>query len=157
MEWRRFPALGVDLLYDLLALRCAVFVVEQASAYLDVDGRDRDAAHLLAFAPAPDGRDALAGALRMTGPDATGHAALGRIVTAPWARRGGLGTRLIVEGLARLDAEHPDAPARLSAQGHLTAYYARFGFRVTSPEYDDGGVPHHDMARPAQGGSAART
>ena len=27
--WQRFPDLGVDNLYDLLALRCRVFILEQ--------------------------------------------------------------------------------------------------------------------------------
>ena len=42
-----FADLGVDALYDCLALRDAVFVVEQDSVYGDVDGLDRVALHLL--------------------------------------------------------------------------------------------------------------
>ena len=49
--WSRFAGLGVDNLYDALALRCRVFVLEQGP-YLDPDGLDRHSWHLL-------GRDAL--------------------------------------------------------------------------------------------------
>ena len=44
-RWCRFDDLGVDALYDVLALRCRVFIVEQA-AYQDPDGLDRHAWHL---------------------------------------------------------------------------------------------------------------
>ena len=44
--WQRFPDLGVDNLYDLLALRCRVFILEQGP-YLDPDGVDRQSWHLL--------------------------------------------------------------------------------------------------------------
>ena len=44
--WSRFADLGVDNLYDALALRCRVFVLEQGP-YLDPDGIDRHAWHLL--------------------------------------------------------------------------------------------------------------
>ena len=44
--WSRFADLGIDNLYDALALRCRVFVLEQGP-YLDPDGIDRLAWHLL--------------------------------------------------------------------------------------------------------------
>ena len=44
--WTRFEGLGVDGLYDALALRCRVFILEQGP-YLDPDGLDRSAWHLL--------------------------------------------------------------------------------------------------------------
>ena len=48
--WARFDDLGVHALYDILALRCRVFILEQG-AYLDPDGADLQAWHL-------QGRDA---------------------------------------------------------------------------------------------------
>ena len=44
--WKRFEALSLDELYDALALRCRVFILEQG-AYLDPDGLDRVSWHLL--------------------------------------------------------------------------------------------------------------
>jgi ElaA protein len=48
MNWQflRFCDLGVDNLYDALALRCQVFIMEQG-AFLDTDGVDRHCWHLL--------------------------------------------------------------------------------------------------------------
>ena len=41
-QWSRFADLGVDNLYDALALRCRVFILEQGP-YQDPDGVDREA------------------------------------------------------------------------------------------------------------------
>ena len=38
--WQRFADLGVDGVYDMLALRARVFILEQGP-YLDPDGIDR--------------------------------------------------------------------------------------------------------------------
>ena len=144
LAWRDWAGLGQDGLHDLLALRCAVFVVEQASPYLDVDGRDREAAHLLAL----EG-ERLVGALRLLPPGDDGAVWLGRIVVAPPARGAGLGRRLLAEGLARAAREHPRAPVRLGAQSRMRDWYAGFGFAPVGAEYDDAGIAHVDMARPA--------
>ena len=74
--WARFVELSLDDLYDALALRCRVFVLEQGP-YLDPDGLDRQAWHLL-------GRDeagALQVYLRVVDPGAKyAEPAIGRVV-----------------------------------------------------------------------------
>jgi ElaA protein len=55
-RWCRFEDLGVNSVYDMLALRAKVFILEQGP-YLDPDGADRRAWHLL-------GRDETSGDLR---------------------------------------------------------------------------------------------
>src|SRR3984957_9994022 len=40
LDWRRWADLSAPLLYALLQFRQAIFVVEQASPYADLDGRD---------------------------------------------------------------------------------------------------------------------
>ncbi|GEM_PF-6720874 len=47
LEWRDFAELSPGLLYELLQFRQAIFVVEQASPYADLDGLDAQARHLL--------------------------------------------------------------------------------------------------------------
>ena len=47
-SWRRFEDLGVDGVYDMLALRAKVFVLEQGP-YLDPDGADRHAWHPVSY------------------------------------------------------------------------------------------------------------
>ena len=95
--WARFAGLSLDDLYDALALRCRVFILEQGP-YLDPDGLDREAWHLL-------GRDAagtLQAYLRVVDPGAKfAEPSMGRVITAPEVRGSGAGRTLVAEGLAR--------------------------------------------------------
>ena len=144
-RWTGFDGLSGHDVYDLLALRQRVFVVEQACAYLDADGRDASAMHLLAR----DARGALLGCLRVLPPG--GHfevRAIGRVVTAPEARALRLGHGLMREALARIEGEWGEIPLALAAQAHLTRFYAAHGFVAASEPYDEDGIPHIDMRRP---------
>jgi ElaA protein len=140
-SWQRFAALGVDGLYDALALRCRVFVLEQGP-YLDPDGVDRDSWHLL-------GRDdggALLAYLRVVDAGIKyDEPSIGRVVVAPEARSRGLGRRLVNEGLARTGP----VAVRISAQAHLERFYGSFGFGAVGAPYLEDGIPHVEMLRKA--------
>ena len=145
IAWRcaPFAALTTDELYRILALRQAVFVVEQTCPYLDADGRDRDASHL--WTDAADGTRALACA-RLFAPGARyAEACIGRVATAAEARRTGLGRALMREAIARLTAAHGPVPIRIGAQRYLERFYGELGFVTASPEYDEDGIPHVEM------------
>jgi ElaA protein len=138
----RYDDLDRDLLYEVLALRARVFVLEQHCMYLDPDGRDALARHLLAF------RDtALVGYLRIL-PAAVvfPEQAIGRVVVTSEERRHGLGRALMHEALRSIDLSGPE-PVALSAQAHLVAWYESFGFRPTSDPYEEAGIDHVDMLR----------
>jgi ElaA protein len=143
--WCRFAELGVDALYDLLALRCQVFIVEQVP-YLDPDGVDRAAWHLL-------GRDdagALAAYLRVVDPGARYHEpSIGRVAVATTARGQGLGRVLMLEGLARTAQVWPGRAIRIGAQAHLARFYGSLGFVPVGEPYDEDGIVHIEMLRAA--------
>ena len=146
-SWRYepFAALSVDELYRLMALRQRVFVVEQACAYLDADGWDHHADHLWL----EDG-DAAVACLRAFAPGVKhAEAVLGRIVTAPERRGTGLGHALVAEGLAQLERAHGPVPVRISAQAYLEHFYRQHDFDRASDNYDEDGIPHLLMVRPA--------
>lgn len=130
-----FAELSTRELYDLLRLRAEVFVVEQECAYLDPDGRDDEPGtrHIWIGSPV----DAY---LRVL--DDGDARRIGRVVTRPTARSGGLAARLVEHTLA-----HTAGPWRLDAQSHLTGWYARFGFVVCGPEFLEDGIPHTPMER----------
>lgn len=137
-----FAELDTRTLYDLLRLRVDVFVVEQACAYPELDGRDTEPGtrHLwLAAAGAP------AAYLRVLS-EPGDVARIGRVVVAPAARGAGAAGQLMT---AALDVVGERA-AVLDAQAHLVAFYARHGFAATGPEYLEDGIPHVPMARPAR-------
>ena len=124
--------------YALWRLRQQVFVVEQASPYPDLDGRDTEpgTAHFLAE---DDGT--LVGCLRLL--DDGAWARIGRVVVAPEARGRGLADALMRAALAEVG----DRRARLDAQVGLAGWYAGYGFEVTGPEYVEDGIPHLPMER----------
>ncbi len=47
LKWYQFSELTVEQLYAVIMLRSEVFVVEQRCPYLDPDGNDKQALHLL--------------------------------------------------------------------------------------------------------------
>ena len=47
IECKAFTELSVDNLYEILALRSEVFVVEQNCIFLDLDHKDQYALHLM--------------------------------------------------------------------------------------------------------------
>lgn len=141
-EWRRFDALSPSLLYELLRFRQAIFVVEQASPYPDLDDRDQGADHLLLWQNA-----ALAGCLRLIPYPDEKRVVIGRVAIAPALRRKGLARLMMAEALARWAADYPACAVALAAQTYLVRFYETLGFRPISPPYDDCGVPHVEMRR----------
>lgn len=136
--------LTVDQLYRILAVRQAVFVVEQTCPYQDADGRDRDAVHL--WAEADDG--AILAYARLFAPGARYvEACIGRVITAPEARRTGLGRALMTEAIARCAARWGPGPIRLGAQRYLERFYGDLGFVPDGEPYDEDGIPHVEMVR----------
>lgn len=139
--------LDTATLYELLALRTQVFVVEQNCPYLETDGQDLvgDSCHLLA-------RDesGLVGYLRLLDPQPmNGEVVIGRVLTAERARGSGLGHRLMERGLVECGQRWPGVPVYLSAQAHLQGYYGRYGFVAVTEVYLEDGIPHIGMRRAA--------
>lgn len=128
-----------------------MFVVEQECVYLDPDGLDPEATHLLGrLGPGPDGELlAYARWYLEDGPEGR-LVRLGRIVTARDHRGRGLGLRTVEEALARIADEHPHLPVRMHAQTHLVGFYESFGFIAAGEPFDEDGIPHVAMARPAR-------
>ena len=147
MRWTAlsFPELSVDDLYELLALRQLVFVVEQRCPYLDCDGKDRAAIHLLGRDD--DGR--LVAYARLLSPGTSfAEASIGRVVTHPAVRRTGAGRELMSEAIARTRMAFGPGPIRIGAQQYLERFYGDLGFRIASAPYDEDGIPHVEMLLP---------
>jgi ElaA protein len=141
--WLRFNDLGVDNLHDALQLRARVFILEQGP-YLDVDGLDRHAWHLL-------GRDhegALVAYLRVVDPGLKyNEPSIGRVVTASEVRGSGQGRALMHEGLSGCARQWPGRAIRISAQAHLQRFYSALGFSAVGAEYLEDEIPHLEMLR----------
>lgn len=158
-QWARMPDLRSEELYAALAARQQAFAVEQNCAYLDADGLDAHAWHLLGWdadCTVTGAGDGLAAYLRVVDPGRKfAEPSIGRVLTVA-ARRGvGLGRALMVEGIARCAMVWPGRPIRIAAQQRLEAFYASLGFRPVSAAYDEDGIVHVDMVLgPAWGPSS---
>ena len=115
-QWLRFDQLTTSQLYALLRLRSEVFVVEQNCVFLDMDGLDDQAMHLLgvrvATPTAANTPELVAYARCFPAGVAFEEASIGRVVTKPSARGGGLGHLLMAEAVRALQQHWgPQAPS----------------------------------------------
>jgi ElaA protein len=143
-RWKTFADLTSVEVYEMLAARSAVFVVEQNCVYADIDGLDPQAWHLLAYgAEAGAGLPPLAGYLRVLLPDADDtDLRIGRVLTMAPFRGIGLGNAMLEHVLVQIRAQWPGTPIRLHAQAHLQGFYGAFGFAPVSAIHNEDGIPH---------------
>lgn len=147
---KTFVELTVDELYEILAARAAVFVVEQHCAYQDVDGIDRRALHvwleedgkILAYLRAFPVEIASADSAEA----ATGKVVqIGRVLSTVRGR--GLGRQIMEAGLQVVyESFAPDAVV-LDAQCYAQGFYERLGFTGVGDVFDEDGIPHIRMVR----------
>ena len=142
-QWYKFSELTLEQLYAVLALRVAVFVVEQNCPYADLDGRDSFALHLLGVE-----EGALVAYARLFLPtEVEDCLVFGRVLTAKFARTQGYGKQLIQELLDYCDTNFSGISIKCSAQFHLQKFYESLGFKVYGDVYDEDGIPHIAMLR----------
>jgi ElaA protein len=146
-----FDRIRASDLYDALALRSLVFVVEQKCVFLEPDGEKDFASHHLLGREA-DGVNAgrLVAYTRLVPPGVSYAAepAISRVVTHPDVRRTGAGRELLRESIDRTRALWP-GPIRIGAQRYLERFYGSFGFEVASEPYLEDDIPHIEMLLPA--------
>ena len=136
---KRFEELDINELYEILKLRVNVFVVEQNCPYPELDDKDKSAWHVYIR---EGGK--ITAYLRVLYPGVSfDTAAIGRVIST--RRRCGLGTTLLQEGI-RVARERMNADAiKIEAQTYARAFYELQGFRQTSEEFLEDGIPHIEM------------
>lgn len=136
--------LDVPSLYTVLALRNAVFVVEQNCPYQDLDGEDLvgENRHILGWR---DG-SLVAYARILKSDSELEPVVIGRVIVDASVRGEKLGYKLMEQALASCRQHWPDSSIYLGAQAHLQAFYTRFGFKPVTEIYDEDGIPHIGMA-----------
>ena len=161
ISWRCVPfaELTARELHDILQARAAVFVVEQACAFQDVDGADPGSWHLMGveLGPGPLPRSGARGDearlvayARLIPPGIKfAEPSIGRVVTLPPVRGTGAGRELMREALRHTDRLWPGKAVRIGAQARLEKFYRDFGFVTASAPYIEDGIPHLEMLRPA--------
>lgn len=136
---KHFSELSAKELFEIYELRVSVFVVEQKCPYQEVDNADLVAYHL--WLKDENGIKAYARVLPQGVAFQT--AAIGRVIAVK--RRCGLGNK-IVEAAINVAKEklHADI-ITIEAQVYARSLYEKCGFRQTSEEFLEDGIPHIQM------------
>ncbi|MEQ9346398.1 MAG: GNAT family N-acetyltransferase [Thalassospira sp.] len=147
----RFEDMSPFQVYSLLKLRQQIFIIEQECIFPEIDGLDPVCLHILAL----DGNDVLA-ATRIVGPGLDpDHAeqgdrpAIGRVVTSEVLRGQGIGRVLMARAIEACADNFAGKPIYLNAQLYLRDFYQGLGFVQFGDEYDEDGIAHISMERPA--------
>ena len=138
---KTFQQLTTEELYAVLQLRSAIFVVEQACIYQDMDGKDANAIHVLGFIDKK-----LIAYTRVFGPgDYFSDASIGRVAVCESHRGKGLGYQIMEASIEAVSAIFDTQHITLSAQLYLKDFYEEIGFKAEGPEYKEDGIPHIRM------------
>ena len=134
---KKFDQLTKKELYEVLKARCRVFVVEQTCPYLDPDGKDYEAYHLLA-----QENGEIKAYLRFYKKDRD-TLQMGRVLTL--ARKTGLGNVIIPAAVEYIKNNLPESKIFIEAQTYAMGFYAKFGFKARGEEFLEDGIPHTPM------------
>jgi ElaA protein len=144
-ELKSFDDLKPAQLYAMLRLRTEVFVVEQNCVFQDLDNKDQKSVHLFGWR----GEQLLA-YTRLVPPGISyDEPSIGRVVTSPVARGTGLGKVLMQKSIKEAQQLFGVTSIRIGAQLYLRAFYQSLGFEQSSDIYDEDGIDHIEMVRPA--------
>lgn len=146
-QWKLkpFSALTPYELYEALALRQLVFVVEQNCVFIDNDQMDLDSYHLLGYNES--GKMIAYSRILPPGLDFP-ETSIGRVVTHPDTRGTGAGKLLMQQSIKRLHQLFGDVPIKIKAQYYLLKFYQSFGFVAQGDVFLEDDIEHIKMVRP---------
>jgi ElaA protein len=150
---KKFENLSVYELYNIMALRAEVFVVEQNCPYQDADGKDLDGWHLmghntdLSLRVLGVGEGVLVAYTRLLpkGVSYENYASIGRVVNSPKVRGTGAGKILMEKSIEEMKRLFPNDAVKIGAQSYLLKFYESLGFESTGEEYLEDNIPHTSM------------
>lgn len=140
---KRFNALSVQELYDILQLRSAIFVVEQDCVYQDIDGKDKKALHVLGK---KNGKVIAYTRIFKSG-DYFEESSIGRVAVHEAYRKYGYGKDIMKASINSLHEQFSEEKIKISAQIYLNKFYSELGFKAIGEEYLEDGIPHIQMVK----------
>lgn len=145
IHWKikSFETLSVHELYDILRLRSEIFVVEQNCVYLDLDGKDKLALHLLG-----EFEGKIVAYSRLFKPGISfENASIGRVVVDANYRNRKWGNILMQEAIQGIKNQFGETKITIGAQLYLKKFYESHGFIQTSEMYLEDDIPHIEMKK----------
>lgn len=138
-----YQDLAVDELYAIMALRAAVFVVEQNCVYQDLDYKDQKALHVMGWI-----NDKLVAYTRLFGPgDYFEQASIGRVIVSMDQRGHNYGHQIMSASINAITQHYKTDRIDISAQTYLEQFYTAHGFLPSGEEYLEDGIPHIKMIK----------
>lgn len=143
LEVKTFSELTIKELYELLQLRSEIFVVEQNCVYLDTDGKDQKALHVLGH---KDG-NIIAYTRLFNDNDYYKNASIGRVLIKKSEREFGYGHDLICFSIKAIQEKFNKSTIKIGAQTYLKKFYESHEFKQIGEGYIEDGIPHIYMIR----------
>jgi len=138
---KRFDELSARELYEIYALRVAVFVVEQNCAYQEVDALDLCALHVYLT----DEKGICAYCRVMPENTMLKDVAIGRVIARD--RGCGLGRKIVEAGIKAAQENFSARVIAIEAQTYARVFYEKLGFVCTGEEFVEDGIAHIPMRR----------
>jgi ElaA protein len=143
VKTKYFNELTITELYNLLQLRSEVFVVEQNCVYQDIDGKDKQALHVIGVK-----NNAVVAYTRIFKPgDYFNETSIGRVVVALNERQYKYGYEIMNASIEAVKYLFNETTIKLSAQTYLKQFYNNLGFTEEGEEYLEDGIPHIVMIK----------
>jgi len=141
---RKYQDLSLDEEHDIFALRSEIFVVEQNCVYQDIDGKDKNAVHIIG----KNENEIVAYArIFVRGESYSDFTSIGRVLVKKKSRGKSLGHQLMDFCIKFLETNHPKCSIKISAQTHLEKFYYKHGFKKQGDSYLEDGIPHIEMLK----------
>ena len=145
---KHFADLTVYELYDIMALRQEIFVIEQNCPYLDADGKDLKGWHLMGRQISDENTEGVLVVYTRLLPKGVSYhdyASIGRVVSSASVRGSGAGKILMQKSIKMMEKLYPNEPVKIGAQTYLLKFYESLGFESTGEEYLEDDIPHTTM------------
>ncbi|MBL1233337.1 MAG: GNAT family N-acetyltransferase [Flavobacteriales bacterium] len=145
INWKiaTFYELNNDELFDVFALRTAIFVVEQDCPYQEVDETDKIAFHVLGII----NKELVAVARIVPPSQPNNEVKIGRIAVKKAFRRQKIAGKMMEECFRFIEQHWKKLPVAISAQQYLIEFYTNYNFKVEGEGYLEDGIPHMRMVR----------
>lgn len=143
MEWKikKFEDLTLGEIYNILKVRCEVFVVEQQCSYQDCDGKDKNAYHLFL-----ENNGNIIAYLRILVKGVSyEEVSIGRFLVSKEYRKKGIAREMLVKGIKFIEESLNETSIRISGQEYLKDFYESHGFKIVSDIYLEDNIPHVEM------------
>lgn len=136
---KMFNELTTTELYEIIKSRAEIFLLEQKIICQDLDDIDYDSLHL--FFEENKRIVAYLRAYYINGKKT--EVKIGRVLTLNHGS--GIGRKLMEESLVKIKEVFCCEKICINAQKHAVGFYEKFGFKVTSDEFLEEGIPHISM------------